>query len=73
MSGTANGGNGRNGRNGIVATVAKVVAALPPGFIVLVLLNIATIGASLWIVEHNLDARNAMIQRIIESCLKRAS
>ena len=47
----------------------KVVRALPPAFLVLVLLNIGFIGMALWVFSHNTDVRNALLTRIVDACL----
>lgn len=61
-----------NGRNGLVSRISgQIITALPPAFLMLVLLNIATLGVVLYVVQHNTEARNAMVQRIIEACLRR--
>jgi hypothetical protein len=49
----------------------RLVRALPPAFLLLVLLNIAFLGVVAWVFQHNTTVRNEMIQRIIESCLTR--
>lgn len=63
-----------NGRNGLIAKVSgQLIGALPPAFLVLVLLNILTLGIVLYVVQHNTTARNELMQRIIEACLRRDS
>ena len=47
----------------------RLIAVLPPAFIILVLLNIGFLGMTMWTVQHNADVRNAMITRIIDACL----
>jgi hypothetical protein len=57
---------------GLLASVSeKLIRALPPAFLLLVLLNIVFLGVAAWVFQHNTTVRNAMIQRIIESCLQR--
>jgi cbb3-type cytochrome oxidase subunit 3 len=61
-----------NGRHGIIDRMSeRLVRALPPAFLLLVLLNIAFLGVVAWVFQHNTTVRNEMIQRIIESCLTR--
>ena len=63
-------GNGRNGRGGILVSVSeKLIRVLPPAFLLLIVLNILFLGAIAWVVDHNAEARNSMLQRIIERCL----
>ena len=67
----ATNGNG-NGRHGLLAGVSdKLIRALPPAFLLLVLINIAFLGTTMWMVQHNAEARNAMLTKIIESCLEK--
>jgi hypothetical protein len=55
----------------VVGISEKLIHALPPAFLVLILLNLMFMGVLAYSVQHNADARNAMLQRIIESCLSR--
>jgi hypothetical protein len=63
---------GHNGNgNGLLAGLSeKLIRALPPAFLLLVLLNIVFLGVASYVFQHNTAARNAMIERIIDSCLK---
>jgi hypothetical protein len=57
---------------GLLANVSdKLIRALPPAFLLLVLLNIIFMGVAAYVFQHNTEVRNAMIQRIIETCLVR--
>ena len=57
---------------GLLAGVSdRLIRALPPAFLMLVLLNIVFLGMASWVFQHNTAVRNEMIQRIIESCLER--
>lgn len=59
-------------KEGLLASVSeKLIRALPPAFLLLVLLNIVFLGVASYVFQHNTQARNEMIQRIIENCLKR--
>ena len=53
----------------LTALGEKLIAALPPAFIILVLLNCGFISFAVWTFNANVEARNAMLTRIIESCL----
>jgi len=56
---------------GAVASVSeKLVRALPPAMLVLVLLNVVFLGVSAWTFQHNTDRRADMISKILESCLE---
>ena len=57
--------------NGLLAGISdKLIKALPPAMLLLVLFNVLTLGAMLYVVQHNMTARNEMIQRILASCLR---
>jgi hypothetical protein len=47
----------------------RLVKALPPAFLLLVLMNIIFLGVATYVFQHNTEVRNAMITRIVESCL----
>jgi hypothetical protein len=49
----------------------RLVKALPPAFLLLVLMNIIFLGVAAYVFQHNTEVRNAMITRIVESCLTR--
>ena len=71
--GNGNGGrNGGGGHGGLIAGVSdRLIRALPPAMTLLVVLNIVFIGLTAYIFQHNMTARNEMLQRIIKSCLTR--
>jgi hypothetical protein len=57
---------------GLLAGVSdRLIRALPPAFLLLVLLNVMFLGVASWVFQHNTAVRNEMIQRIVEGCLKR--
>jgi hypothetical protein len=57
---------------GLLADVSdKLIRALPPAFTLLVLLNIVFLGVATYVFGHNTEARNEMLSRIIETCLKK--
>lgn len=59
-----------NGRHGLLAGVSdKLIRALPPAFLLLVILNIMFLGAVGYVVQHNMTARNEMLNRILDKCL----
>jgi len=47
----------------------KLVAALPPAFLLLVIINIIFLGITAWAFNHNTDTRSAMISKIVDACL----
>lgn len=62
----------RNGgdHSGVLATISqKLIGALPPAFIMVVILNCAFLGVIAWVFNHNAEARNALLTKIVESCL----
>jgi len=67
-------GEHTNGRSPtkILATVPeRLIKALPPAFVALLVLNIMFMGALTYAVQHNAEARNAMLKSIIDKCLER--
>ena len=59
-----------NGNGGLLAGVSdKLIKALPPAFLLLVLLNIVFLGVASWVFQHNTAVRNAMLTKIIDTCL----
>ena len=67
---TAN-GNGRPTTTvGALSSLSeKLVGALPPTMLLLVILNILFLGVAAYTFQHNTALRNAMIEKIIDSCL----
>lgn len=59
-----------NGRHGLLAGVSeKLIRALPPAMVALILLNIGFLGTTMWLVQHNADYRNTLLTKIVDSCL----
>ncbi len=57
---------------GLLAGVSeKLIRALPPAFLLLVIVNIIFMGVAAWTFQHNTDIRNQMLTKIIELCLMR--
>lgn len=68
------GGNGNGSKPttaaGMLSSLSeKLVAALPPAFLLLVLLNIVFLGVASYVFAHNTNVRNAMLTKIIDACL----
>jgi hypothetical protein len=58
------------GKSGLLASVSdKLITVLPPAFLLMLLLNLATMGVVIYVVEHNTEARNVLLTKIIDSCL----
>lgn len=70
MSDTKNG----NGRPNIAGAVTKVtqsmLTALPPGFFILLILNIAFLGFIVWFLEGQLKARDNMAEMLFNRCME---
>ena len=47
----------------------KLVSALPPAFLLLVLLNIVFLGITAYVFSHNTEARNVMLAKVLDACL----
>lgn len=60
-----------NGRNGgfLKMLTDRVVNALPPGFLLLLLMNVGFLVAILRVVQGSSDQRNALLTKIVENCL----
>jgi hypothetical protein len=59
-----------NGRHGLLANVSeKLIRALPPAMVLLVLLNVVFLGTTMYLVQHNADYRNQLLTKIVEGCL----
>jgi hypothetical protein len=57
-------------RHGFLAGVSdKLIRALPPAFLLLVILNIVFMGVAGWVFQHNTEQRNELLNKIVESCL----
>ena len=54
---------------GLTALLRQLVGALPPGMLMLALFNVIFLGAVMWILQSNMEARNAMLARILDKCL----
>ena len=58
------------GKSGLLASVSdKLITVLPPAFLLMLLPNLATMGVVIYVVEHNTEARNVLLTKIIDSCL----
>ena len=48
----------------------RLIGALPPAFIMLVLLNIGALGVVVWLFNANVEARNVMLTKVLDACLQ---
>ena len=56
------------GNRGVVASLAdKFLTALPPAFIVLLLIN----AGFLWFESHSTAQRSALLDRVLDACMSR--
>lgn len=53
---------------GIAGDIGRAVSSLPPGFLILCLINVGFLWLVLSFVEHQLDQRNALVKTIVEQC-----
>lgn len=56
--------------HGLLAGVSeKLIRALPPAFLLLLILNAGFLFAILWVVNSNAEHRNTLLTKIVEGCL----
>ena len=63
--------NGRSTTKVLATIPERLIKVLPPAFLVLIVLNIMFMGALTYAVQHNAEARNALLKTIIDKCLER--
>lgn len=64
-------GNGKSTPTAALSSLSeKIVGALPPTMLLLVILNILFLGVAAYVFQHNTALRNTMIERIIDKCLQ---
>jgi hypothetical protein len=49
----------------------RLIRALPPAFLLLVILNIVFLGVASYVFAHNTEVRNTMIAKLLDSCLQK--
>ena len=59
-------------RGGIVDLGRSLIGALPPAFIMLVMINAIFIGAILWFLDNRMTERTALVDKIVDHCLTQA-
>jgi hypothetical protein len=47
----------------------RLIRVLPPAFLLLVVMNCMFLGVVAWVFDHNADARNVMLTKIVDACL----
>jgi hypothetical protein len=60
-----------NGESLLVGMSDRLIRALPPAFLLLVVLNIVFLGVASYVFAHNTEVRNVMISKIIDTCLQK--
>jgi hypothetical protein len=59
-----------NGKHGLFAGISdRLIRALPPAFLLLVILNCVFLAVASYVFQHNTTARNELLARIIDKCL----
>lgn len=53
----------------LVSISERLIRVLPPAFLLLIVMNCMFLGVIAWVFNHNAEARNGMLTKIIEQCL----
>lgn len=53
---------------GLIGLSSKLVGALPAQFLLLLLINVILIGGFLWHMNSQLDARERVLIKLVETC-----
>jgi mannose/fructose/N-acetylgalactosamine-specific phosphotransferase system component IID len=48
---------------------SKVIAALPPAFLMLCLINVAFLGLVMWFLRDETTQKIAILNRVLDSCM----
>jgi hypothetical protein len=76
MSGAPSNGprNGSPGNKGVLVGVVdlsqKIVATLPPAFLLLVLINALFIGVVMWFLDSQAKQRTELVEKLIDRCME---
>lgn len=54
----------------LVSISERLIRVLPPAFLLLVVINVLFLGTIAWVFDHNSEARNTMLTRIVDRCLQ---
>jgi hypothetical protein len=49
---------------------SKLIGALPPAFLMLVLLNVVFLGLVMWFLADQIDRRTALVTQIVTRCME---
>jgi hypothetical protein len=59
---------------GLWSTVSRLghslLGALPPAFVMLVLVNAIFLATVMWFLTHQMDQRNALVGRLLDRCMQ---
>lgn len=55
----------------LVGISDRLIRALPPAFLLLVVLNIVFLGVASYVFAHNTEVRNVMITKVLDTCLRK--
>jgi hypothetical protein len=59
-----------NGRSGWIGAITdRLIAALPPSFLLLCLVNVAFIALVLRFIDHETDQKTTLMNRVLDSCI----
>jgi hypothetical protein len=53
----------------LVRISERLIRVLPPAFLLLIVMNCLFLGAITWQYDHNSEARNVLLTKIVERCL----
>jgi hypothetical protein len=53
----------------LVRISERLIRVLPPAFLLLIVMNCMFLGVIAWVFDHNADARNVLLTKIVERCL----
>lgn len=53
---------------GLIGLSSKLLSALPAQFILLLLINVLLVGGFVWHMDKQLDARERVLMKLVESC-----
>jgi hypothetical protein len=60
----------RDGVFGAMSALGQsLIGALPPAFLMLLIVNLVFLAMVMWFVEHNSEQRVAIVKDIVDSCL----
>jgi hypothetical protein len=48
----------------------KLIGALPPAFLMLVVMNACFLGMVLWFLNHQADQRTALVTKLVDRCME---